>query len=178
MNREMPSVMRPALFLDRDGVINVDHGHVYRKEDFDFIPGIFDLVSRANAAGWLVVIVTNQAGIAKNYYSEADFRLLMKWVCQQFAQRGAHIDGVYHCPHHPEFGPEETRNCNCRKPNPGMLLSAAADLNIDLRQSVLIGDKQSDLQAAQEAGVLRSYLFETDSHHKNVNLFAKRNFSF
>lgn len=170
--------MRPALFLDRDGVINVDHGHVYRKEDFDFIPGIFDLVSRANAAGWLVVIVTNQAGIAKNYYSEADFRLLMKWVCQQFAQRGAHIDGVYHCPHHPEFGPEETRNCNCRKPKAGMLLEAAAQFNLDLSRSILIGDKPSDLEAAYAASLKQAFLFEERACGANVNLFAIKKFNF
>src|SRR5690606_7605496 len=113
-----------------------------------------------------------------NYNSETDFHLLMEWVRQQFAQQGARIDGIYYCPHHPEFGPEEKRSCNCRKPSPGMLLAAADDLKIDLRQSVLIGDKLTDLQAAREAGILKNYLFELGSINQDVNLFAMRNFNF
>lgn len=144
---------RPALFLDRDGVINVDHGHVHRIEDFEFIPGIFELVRAANEAGWLVVVVTNQAGIAKAYYTEEQFQLLTAWMRDQFLAQGARIDAVYHCPHHPEFGEMETRNCNCRKPLPGMLLQAEKELGIDLKASVLIGDKQSDIDAGVSAGV-------------------------
>lgn len=169
---------RRALFLDRDGVINIDHGHVYRKENFEFVNGIVELVRRANAAGWLVVVVTNQAGIAKGYYSEADFQVLMAWVRQQFADQGAHLDGVYHCPHHPEFGAQEFRQCRCRKPGPDMLLQAAAQWHIDLPGSVLIGDKETDMAAARAAGVGAAYLFESEDPHADVNQFAASHFEF
>jgi len=144
---------RPALFLDRDGVINVDHGHVHRIEDFEFIPGIFELVRAANEAGWLVVIVTNQAGIAKGYYTEAQFQTLTAWMRDQFLAQGARIDAVYHCPHHPEFGPVGTRDCNCRKPQPGLILKAIEDLGISRDGSIFVGDKESDMIAAKVAGI-------------------------
>jgi D-glycero-D-manno-heptose 1,7-bisphosphate phosphatase len=148
--------VRPALFLDRDGVINVDHGHVHKIEDFEFIPGIFDLVRKANQAEWLVIIVTNQAGIAKGYYTEEAFHTLMHWVCEQFLQNGARIDAVYHCPHHPEYG--DNRNCNCRKPQPGLILNAARDFEINLYRSIMIGDKESDITAAAFAKIPQTYL--------------------
>lgn len=178
MSAETAVTLRRALFLDRDGVINVDHGHVHRKEDFEFIDGIVDLVRRANAAGWVVVVVTNQAGIAKGYYGEADFHVLMEWMCQQFEQQGARIDAVYHCPHHPEFGALESRQCHCRKPGPDMLLQAAAQWHLDLPHSVLIGDKPTDMAAASAAGVGAAYLFEADFGHSDVNRFAAERFNF
>lgn len=145
---------RPALFLDRDGVINVDHGYVYRPDDFDFIDGIFELVAAANSVGYLVVVVTNQAGIGRGYYSESDFHELMGWVRQRFSMRGAYIDAVYFCPFHPEYGVGEyRRESDCRKPAPGMLLQAERDLGIDLGGSIFIGDKCSDMLAGFAAGV-------------------------
>jgi D-glycero-D-manno-heptose 1,7-bisphosphate phosphatase len=149
-------LVRPALFLDRDGVINVDHGHVHKIEDFEFIPGIFELARKANQAGWLVIIVTNQAGIAKGYYTEEAFRTLMDWVCEQFRQNGAKIDAVYHCSHHPDFG--DIRECACRKPLPGMFLAAAAAHGIDLSASVMIGDHDTDILAASRASIRQTYL--------------------
>jgi len=100
---------RPALFLDRDGVINIDHGHVHRIENFEFIPGVFDLVRRANDKGWMVIVVTNQAGIAKGYYTEEAFQILSAWMIDQFQMNGARLDKIYHCPHHPEFGELKNR---------------------------------------------------------------------
>lgn len=145
---------KPALFLDRDGVINVDHGYVYLKENFHFIDGIFELVAAAKEAGYLVVIVTNQAGIGRGYYTEDDFNKLMKWVTQQFDQKGGCIDGVYFCPYHPVHGIGEYRRLSDdRKPRPGMFLRAAADLAIDLGNSIMVGDKASDMEAAGAAGV-------------------------
>ncbi|NCU38315.1 D-glycero-beta-D-manno-heptose 1,7-bisphosphate 7-phosphatase [Candidatus Saccharibacteria bacterium] len=145
---------RPALFLDRDGVINVDHGYVSKPEQFDFIEGIFDLVVAANQTGYLTVVVTNQAGIGRGYYTEADFHRLTDWMCRQFAMRGAQIDAVYYCPSHPEHGIGEYRkDDDCRKPAPGMLLQAQNELDIDLKRSVLVGDKLSDIQAGERAGV-------------------------
>lgn len=145
---------KPALFLDRDGVINIDHAYVYRKQDFEFVDGIFQLVAAAKNAGYLVVIVTNQAGIGRGYYTEADFHELMDWVREQFAMRGGSIDGVYFCPDHPEHGiGKYRRESNFRKPAPGMLLQAAAELGIDLENSILVGDKASDTEAGLAAGV-------------------------
>lgn len=145
---------RPALFLDRDGVINVDHGYVYAPEEFHFIEGIFDLVVAANRAGYLVVVVTNQAGIGRGYYSEAQFHDLTHWMKCRFSEHGAQIDGVYFCPYHAEHGiGEYRRESEFRKPAPGMLLQAQSELGIDLEQSILIGDKLSDMAAGRAAGV-------------------------
>lgn len=145
---------RSALFLDRDGVINMDHAYVYRPEDFVFIAGIFDLVAAANRSGKLVVIVTNQAGIGRGHYSESQFHGLMGWVGERFAERGCRIDAVYFSPYHPEHGIGPYRRItDCRKPAPGMLIRAADDLNIDLSSSILIGDRLTDLQAGSKAGV-------------------------
>ncbi|MFT3719045.1 D-glycero-alpha-D-manno-heptose-1,7-bisphosphate 7-phosphatase [Pseudorhodoferax sp.] len=146
--------LRSALFLDRDGVVNVDHGYVYRTEDFHFIDGIFDVVSAANRAGYVVVIVTNQAGIGRGYYSEADFFRLMDWVRTEFERRGCRIDAVYFCPDHPEHGiGPYRRDTDFRKPGPGMLLRAAEEIGIALETSIMVGDKASDMEAARAAGV-------------------------
>lgn len=145
---------RPALFLDRDGVINVDHGYVHTPENFQFIEGIFDLVAAANRADYLVVVVTNQAGIGRGYYSEAQFHELTCWMRSRFAEQGGKIDGVYFCPYHPEHGiGPYRRKSEFRKPAPGMLLQAQSELGIDLQQSILIGDKLSDMAAGRSAGV-------------------------
>jgi len=145
---------RPALFLDRDGVINVDKAYVHRKEDFVFVDGIFDLVRHANALDWLVVIVTNQAGIGRGYYSEAQFHELMTWVRSEFANQQCRIDGVYFCPHHPEHGIGRYRcDCGSRKPAPGMFVRAAREMNIDLPRSMMVGDQPTDMAAAEAAGV-------------------------
>lgn len=145
---------RPALFLDRDGVINKDHGYVFKATDFHFIDGIFELVAAANQAGFLVVVVTNQAGIGRGYYSEVDFHALMAWVATQFGTRGGSIDGVYFCPFHPEHGVGEYRRASdCRKPAPGMLLRARRELGIDFERSILVGDNFSDMAAGWAAGI-------------------------
>jgi D-glycero-D-manno-heptose 1,7-bisphosphate phosphatase len=143
-----------ALFLDRDGVINADHGYVVKPEDFDFFDEIFEVVAAANRTGYLTIVVTNQAGIGRGYYSESDFHRLTEWMCQQFSKRGVHIDEVYFCPFHPEHGVGNYRqDSECRKPAPGMLLQAAKEYDIDLKRSVLVGDKPSDIEAGQKAGV-------------------------
>lgn len=162
---------RPALFLDRDGVINVDHGYVHRPEDFEFMPGIFELVRAANERGYLVVVVTNQAGIGRGYYSEAQFLSLTDWMKERFKAEGTFIDAVYFCPFHPEHGiGEYRRESEYRKPGPGMLLQAEKDWNIDLVKSVMLGDKPSDMAAAQAAGVgtLLHLLSPADSATSNA----------
>lgn len=143
-----------ALFLDRDGVINKDHGYVHRPEDFEFVEGIFELVAAAKRAGYLVVVVTNQSGIGRGYYTEADFHDLMGWVNSRFVEHDGQIDAVYFSPFHPEHGiGDYRRESDCRKPAPGMFLNAQSELNIDMEQSILIGDKPSDMAAGLAAGV-------------------------
>lgn len=152
---------RRALFLDRDGVINVDHAYVHRAGDTDWVPGIFTLVAAAAAAGFLPVVVTNQAGIARGLYDEATFRDYTAWMHAEFARRGAPLLATYHCPHHPTAGIGPLRvACSCRKPAPGMLLRAIADWGIVPAASVLLGDKTSDLEAAHAAGVGRAVRVE------------------
>jgi D-glycero-D-manno-heptose 1,7-bisphosphate phosphatase len=147
-------MMKPALFLDRDGVINVDHGYVYRRENIEFIDGIFQLVARANAGGYLVVVVTNQAGIGRGYYTEADFFSLMNWMKAEFSARRARIDAVYFCPDHPEHGIGKYRRESIfRKPGPGMLFQAAQELKINLERSILVGDRDTDIEAGHAAGI-------------------------
>jgi D-glycero-D-manno-heptose 1,7-bisphosphate phosphatase len=143
-----------ALFLDRDGVINRDHGYVYRREDFEPMPGIFDLARAATRLAMPVVVVTNQAGIARAYYDEGAFATLTRWMCDRFEAEGASITRVYYCPHHPDGRIDSYRLvCDCRKPGPGMFLAAARDLQLDLASSVLVGDKASDMMAGARAGV-------------------------
>jgi D-glycero-D-manno-heptose 1,7-bisphosphate phosphatase len=150
----MNSTLTPALFLDRDGVINVDYGYVYRVEDFHFVDGVFQLVSEANRAGYKVIVVTNQAGIGRGYYSESDFSKLTTWMLAQFSRQGAKIDAVYFCPFHAEHGIGAYRQISeYRKPAPGMILKAALEHKIDLMKSIIIGDKISDITAGQRASV-------------------------
>jgi D-glycero-D-manno-heptose 1,7-bisphosphate phosphatase len=155
---------RPALFLDRDGVINLNHGYVHTIERFDFVDGIFETARTAHDAGMALVVVTNQAGIGRGYYDEATFAALSEWMRGRFADAGAPIAAVYHCPHHPEaaLGPYRVR-CDCRKPEPGMLLRARDALGLDLGRSVLIGDHASDILAGRRAGVGTTILFAPDA---------------
>jgi D-glycero-D-manno-heptose 1,7-bisphosphate phosphatase len=150
-----------ALILDRDGVINVDHGYVHRPEQCEFIEGIFELTRAFAKRGFLIVIATNQAGIGRGLYSEEDFQALMVWMKDQFRQQGVEIAAVYHCPDHPTAGIGAYRRENdWRKPGPGMFLQAAKDLDLDLAQSWCVGDKNSDMEAARAAGVRNRVLYQ------------------
>ncbi len=150
-----------ALFLDRDGVINVDHGYVFDPKDIDFMPGIFALTQAFRKAGYLVIVVTNQSGIGRGYYSEQQFASLTQWMREQFQQQGSDLDDVYFCPHHPSKAKGTYQQlCDCRKPNPGMLVQAITKHNIDPSVSVMVGDKLSDMLAAQKAGVAHRILFQ------------------
>lgn len=143
-----------AAFLDRDGVINVDHGYTYRVDAFEFVPGVLQAAATLAALGFKLVVVTNQSGIGRGLYTDADFQALTHWMCDQFTAAGAPLAGVYWCPHHPTDAiGAHRRDCDCRKPKPGMLLQAARELDLDLGASVMFGDKRSDLQAAQAAGL-------------------------
>jgi D-glycero-D-manno-heptose 1,7-bisphosphate phosphatase len=156
--------MNKALFLDRDGVINVDHGYVGHYADFQYIDGIFALIRRYQDSGFVPVIVTNQSGIARGYYTESDFCLLMERVQQDFSEHGIHQVRVYHCPHHEQGSVAQfARPCDCRKPAPGMLIKAQQELNIDVARSVMIGDSWRDIVAADAAGVRRSFYLTNNS---------------
>ncbi len=150
--------MKKALFLDRDGVINKEINYLYKKEDFVFIDGIFDLVRHYKDLDYYVIIVTNQSGIARKYYTEKDFNLLTAWMKSEFLKEEIVIDDVYFCPHHPAI----SGKCICRKPEPGMLLEAAKMYDIDLKQSIMVGDKERDIKAGLNAGLQETYLFDAN----------------
>jgi len=149
--------MQRALFLDRDGVINVDHGYVGRPEDFEIIPGIISVLRAARKRGFLLIVVTNQSGIARGYFSAEAYQAVEGYMCRRLAEYGVELTAVYHCPHHPEgVVPGVSMECSCRKPAPGLIEQAALDHHIDVTRSILVGDKETDIQAGRAAGVGRT----------------------
>lgn len=155
---------RRAVFLDRDGVINLDLGYVHTAEQTRWVPGIFDFCRAARAAGFLLVIVTNQAGIARGLYEEECFLEYTRWMHEQFNAQGTPLAATYYCPHHPTAGVGAgLRDCACRKPKPGMLLAAAVALQLDLSLCILVGDTKSDLRAAADAGVGRYFQLKVEA---------------
>jgi D-glycero-D-manno-heptose 1,7-bisphosphate phosphatase len=148
-----------TLFLDRDGVVNVDHGYVSQPKDFEFIDGVFSACKQFQDAGYKIVIITNQSGIGRGYYSEQDFAKLTDWMVEQFKNNAVDILAVYYCPHHPvKANAPYLIDCDCRKPQPGMLLQAINEHNLNPNTSIMIGDKASDMQAATAAGIQRKFL--------------------
>ena len=159
-----------ALFLDRDGVINVDTGYVHTIEAFKFIEGIFELTHLAHTKNYLIFVVTNQAGIGRGYYSEKDFNQLTSWMIKKFSNRNVPIQKVYHSPYHPVHGVGfYKKDDEMRKPKPGMIKIAQKEFNLDLDASVLIGDKQSDIEAGKAAGVGKNILLSTSHDIKEDN---------
>ena len=144
------STSRRAVFLDRDGTLNVNFGYVHRPKDWEWISGAVPALKALQDAGFALVIVTNQAGIARGYYPASAVEALHHWVQDELAAHGIGLSGIYYCPHHPDFG--EIRQCGCRKPQSGMLLQAASELALDLSQSWIIGDQMSDAAAGLHAG--------------------------
>jgi D-glycero-D-manno-heptose 1,7-bisphosphate phosphatase len=152
-------VTQKALFLDRDGVINREIGYLHKPEDVRFVDDIFSLCRTAQELGYKLVVVTNQSGIARGFYTPSDFESLMLWMRAEFARECITLDAIYHCPYHPEHGVGEwKRESEDRKPSPGMLRRAARDHTLDLRQSILIGDRCSDIAAANSAGLRQALL--------------------
>ena len=139
--------MKKAIFLDRDGIINVDHSYVYRQEDFEFCEGIFETLQHFLSLGYQLFIVTNQSGIGRGYYTKDDFEKLISWMLSQFCSENIKITKMYHCPHSPSEG------CECRKPKTAMFKRAKKEFNIDMKNSWMIGDKPSDIQAGFNANI-------------------------
>ena len=153
-------MLHSAVFLDRDGVINCDKGYVYKREDFEFIDGIFDLARCAHMQQYKLIVITNQSGIARGYYTEEEFNKLTEWMCEQFSSVGGPLDRVYFSPFHPTAGVGKyLKDDYSRKPLPGMILQAQEDMAIELSSSILIGDKSSDILAGISAGIGTNILF-------------------
>ena len=138
-----------ALFLDRDGTINIEKKYLCKIEDFEFTRGIIPLISDYHNRNFKIIIITNQSGLARNFYTLEEYQKLTNWMLQEFEKHDIPISKVYHCPHHPDI----TGDCSCRKPKPGMILQAINEFNIDPEKSVLIGDKESDILAGENAGI-------------------------
>lgn len=156
--------MNKAVFLDRDGTINVDKNYLYRKEDFELLPHTIEALRLLQNAGFLLVVITNQSGIARGYYTEEQFMKLNQWMIEHFRTKGITIDAVYYCPHHPQAKIEKyRRNCNCRKPKTELFEAAVIDLNIDLAKSFAIGDRLRDCCICQKSNCRGFVIGNTES---------------
>ena len=158
---------KKAIFLDRDGVINKEVNYLYKIEDFEFIDGIFDACLHFQNLGYEIIIVTNQSGIARKYYTENDFQTVTKWMLKQFEDNGIEILNVFHCPHGPES------SCECRKPKPGMFFQAKDEHNTDMEKSWMIGDKERDIIAANSARIDNTILVRSGQKIDDSNSNAK-----
>ena len=156
-----------TIFLDRDGVVNKEINYLYKIEDFEFIEGIFETLKYFINNHYQIIIVTNQSGISRGYYSEAEYNILNNWMLEQFKKNNISILDVLHCPHLPDS------NCNCRKPKPGMIIAAKDKFNIDMKNSWLIGDKEVDIEAANNAGILNTILVRSGHKINEANSKAK-----
>ena len=151
--------MRKALFLDRDGVVNVEKNYLHKIDDFELMDGIVDVCRHYQDQGYLIIIVTNQSGISRGYYTEGDFAILSRWMVDYFNALGITITRIYHCPHHESIDGA----CKCRKPEPGMFVSAQKEYEIDMERSVMIGDNERDIEASVKAGVGMNILLSTEA---------------
>lgn len=159
---------KKALFLDRDGVINKEINYLHKIEDFEFIGGIFDLCHFYQERDYLIIVVTNQSGIARGYYTVEQFDSLTSWMIEEFAKNQIKLDKVYYCPHHPDIN----GTCECRKPDIGMFLEAKDEFDIDLKNSIMVGDNERDIEAAIKAGIQETYFF--DEHNQITDTRATK----
>lgn len=168
--------MKRALFLDRDGVLNVDTGYIGEPDRIVLIPGVISFLQRAKALGYLLVIVTNQSGLARGYFTEKDYCAVTERLRLRFLEHGVEFAGIYHCPHHPDGQGPLAVHCACRKPLPGLILQAGEELGIDLEQSIMVGDKSSDVAAGTAAGLKKQFLLrhpDPGEEAGETNLFAE-----
>ncbi|MDP1783881.1 MAG: D-glycero-beta-D-manno-heptose 1,7-bisphosphate 7-phosphatase [Sulfuricurvum sp.] len=150
--------MPKALFLDRDGVVNVEKNYLHKIDDFELMDGILDVCRFYESQGYVIIIVTNQSGISRGLYTQEDFKHLSDWMVEHFKSLGVTITRIYHCPHHESID----GRCDCRKPEPGMFLDAQKDYDLDMKNSVMIGDNERDIEAAIRAGVGTNILLSRD----------------
>tara|TARA_B110000238_G_C16125451_1_gene439009 strand:- start:78 stop:605 length:528 start_codon:yes stop_codon:yes gene_type:complete len=163
-----------ALFLDRDGVINIDKNYIYKKEDFDFVKGIFNLITSAKKLGYIVIVVTNQSGIGRGFFTKEQFLDTNNWMIKELLKNNAKIDHTYFCPTHPTDGIGKYKiKDDRRKPNPGMFFEAEKDHDIDLINSILVGDKVSDMQAGKKAGIKKLFLYSDEVKYKDSKKIKK-----
>jgi rfaE bifunctional protein nucleotidyltransferase chain/domain len=166
----LPQAMQRVVFLDRDGVINRDKSYVGRWSDFEFMPNAIEGLKRFQDAGFALVIVTNQSGIARGYYTEEDYAKLTARMLAELKRQGIHVTAAYHCPHHPQGVVSSLAvECACRKPLPGLMIQAANDLAISLPHAILVGDRLSDIQAARAANLQAAYLIVEEGGHWTSN---------
>ena len=156
-----------TIFLDRDGVINKEVNYLHKIEDFEFIPGVFDACLFFQNLDYQIIIVSNQSGIARGFFTENDYHILTKWMVNQFLMRGVSILDTFFCPH----GPEES--CNCRKPKSGMFINAIKKYDIELENSWMIGDKETDVEAANLAGIKNTILVRSGHSIDEINSNAR-----
>jgi len=156
-----------TIFLDRDGVINKEVNYLHKIDDFEFINGIFDTCIYFQKLGYKIIIITNQSGISRGYYTEKQYQIVTKWMLNEFLNNQVQILDIFHCPHSPEA------NCNCRKPKPGMLLDAKSKHNIDMKKSWMIGDKENDIIAANQSGITNTILVKSGHQINEISSNAK-----
>lgn len=165
--------MNKAVFLDRDGTINKEVNYLYRPEDFVFIPGAVEAIKTFRRLGYKVIVITNQAGVARGYYKEEDVKALHQFLDNLLADEGTRIDAYYYCPHHPDGIVEEYKGeCSCRKPKTGMIIHATKDFDIDLSNSIIIGDKEIDVQTGKKSGIGKCILVRSGHSTEEKNTVA------
>ena len=157
--------MHKALFLDRDGVVNVEKNYLHKMEEFELVEGIVEVCRAYQEQGYLIIVVTNQSGISRGYYTQEDFAILSEWMVEYFKVLGVTITHIYHCPHHESIDGV----CECRKPEPGMFLEAQKEYDLDMPHSVMIGDNERDIEAALRAGVGTNILLSGDVIDSKAN---------
>ena len=162
--------MNRAIFFDRDGTLNEEVGYLWEIEKFKWIDGAREAIKFCNAHELLTVVITNQSGIARNLYTSREVDALHNFMQESLSELGAHIDGFYYCPHHPDF----SGDCDCRKPKPGLILKACEDFKINPAQAILIGDAERDVEAAQAAGLLKGILFTGGNLFNVVKVESER----
>jgi D-alpha,beta-D-heptose 1,7-bisphosphate phosphatase (EC 3.1.3.-) len=165
--------MNKAVFLDRDGTINIEKNYLYKVEDFVFIRGTVEAIKIFHNLGYIVIVITNQAGVARGYYTESDVKELHNYIDAELIKNGTYVDAYYYCPHHPEgIAVEYAVECECRKPNTGMIEQAVKDFNINLKESFIIGDKEIDIQTGKNAGMKMSILVRSGHNINEANTEA------